>query len=894
MLRKSSHNGSSVLPSHGCLQALRSLARGGATTTTTGGNGYCTTTTTRTAAAAGFHASVRVPARKTVADSSSKRKLHKRPFPRSSTAYAHASRDTATSTTARRLVSTVRAIQEEEEENDDNESWHIPHGKEENKTTREILGNLQDLLDQGKPIHAAQMYLEYAQPPASSISIEKRDLACKIFFANIKADNVLVAKDVFDRLAEVPGQITRLMWASLIVAMAQSGYLESVATTYLRFSEEFYMPTDLLDIVLRSLIQSRRLLAAERFLYKNLQRDRHCGLVGAYLRGTWKRTRSLELLDRQTRGLLRRIEQLGRTPTEKFFNPVILAYIETGRFVEVEALVQDMQTQYGIAISCRTRGLLLFQKAVCCEWDAVLRGLEDMHAARLTRQRRTFAVVFDRVFREYYLSHSASEIHDLVVRAVEEYGLVPDDVLYMVILEAYIAKGERGLVDEFIQMGRDRSWNMECTQEQLLHMMQSQRRRLERAPTGAWANLRAARSKFRQASSSAQLLGYERDSSALGHDVNRMPDTGELMASYRRKIQDPLPSRSVDEYQMLELPMEHFMHVGQLKEALRHFNSARNAGFMLRKLHVEMATVATLLLRGLDDARAVARENWRRITSGVHHYLPIFFRQVMEVEKIDEWELIKMAIFHFYNLCENKPQLQVKHHIVTIMSRELISMNQPERAQDLLVSVYKSRFGRMDSFSGSCMGMFVRAFAAQGNLDGVRWCLVSSLVRTSALTREMVVETYRVMAQLTSKFRGNDDDDDDINRKLAFLEYVATLMMKKSMGELAIPFQVHQGVKQENRNSTDRWHIDPALAFDADRIGEMAEIWDEPYELAIVLGEKNTEWDKGEIVARWKEAKVLEDQWAESSSHVVSNVPAQGKSTGRRNHSLGKAIRSIA
>ena len=831
MLR-GSHNGTSAIPSHGCLQVLRNLALSRGTT-----NHYCTN--------AGF--TYRIPRKTLIAVP----KLHRHQRPFRSSAYVHDA-----TLAAQRLASSQQTAAEVavvREEDSTHASLPSPH--EDRKTMRQVK-KMQDLLDHQKPIEAAQIFLEVHPASLPGITVGKRQVAQQIFFANIEADNALIAKNVFDRLAVVD-QVTRLMWEALIVAMAQRGYIETVATVYMRFRQIYYVPSELVDIILRCLIETRRLTTAKHFLYRNLQRDRSCGLIGTFLRGMWKRTRSLELLDSQAQRILTLLDQLGRKPTEKFFNPVILAYIEVGRKDEAEALVQDMQMQYGISISCRTRGLLVFQKAIRCEWDAVMRDLEEMHADGLTRQARDFAIVYDRVLREYWLAHSGSEIRDFVVRAIEKYELVPDDVLYRLILEAYIEKGDMNMVDEFVQMGRNRSWKVECTEDELLHMLRARRRKLERSPAGAWGMLRAARSNFRQASSSLELLGYDRDSFPLG-TVHRMPNSDELMAAYQRKIQMRASSRSVDQYQTLELQMAHFMHVGKLDIALKCFVDARNAEFRLKRLQFELATVATLLLHGIGEAKAITREHWSEITGGVWRDLPIFFQQVMGVgEDADEGELIKMGVFHFYNLCDQNPQLHVKHHIVNAMSRRMILQNQPQRAQDLLVSVYKSKFVRVQRFSGTCMKMFVRAFAAQENLYGVRWCLVSTLARTSALTREMVVEAYRVMAQLASRFR--ESGDEAVHRKLAFLDHVTALMTKKSMGELSVPFQVDRNLKRSARRVTDRWHMDDAFAFNADRLGEMVERWDEEYELAIVLGE--IEWEKPKIVARWREAKVLEDQW---------------------------------
>ena len=860
-------NGASAIPSRCCLQVLRSLALNN--------NGGPTAAESNYSTDASVAFACRIPREAYTL----KRALHgqKRTF--RSSAYCH---DATLS--ARKLAWRAPFMEEDDmlsysgrgrSHEDFAEEEQSTRGAEklgkEHKELMEKLKGLQELLDEERPIEAAQLFLERHPPSLRGISLEQREMAEQIFFANCRMNSPLIARNVFDRLNMVDG-VSRLMWRTLLIAMAQKGYIESVATLYLRYRDTYSLPPELVDTILRTLIETRRLSIARSLLYENLKNDRRCGLVGTFLMGIWKRTRNAGLLESQVREILSLLEHHGKKPTSKLFNPVIEAYIELGKSAEVDALVEDMQTHYGIHLNCRTRGLLVFQQALCCEWDTVKHGLDAMHADGMTQNKHGFALVFDRVFLEYYVSHSARDIRNFVVRAVEEYGLTPDKVLYEHILQAYVEKGNTAMVDEFTQMARDRSWKIDFTEQDLLNLLQNRLLALNYSPVGSWETLRAARTKYGQATTSQRILGYDRNSFPI-EEAYRMPGTGEMMPWYQRTLQVAGRStpRWIDHYQTLELQMAHFMHVGRLDSALRSFNRAKGVGFDLKQVHYELATIATLLLDGIGAAKSIVLENLRDL-AGDGQLPPIFLYQILKVDDKDEMELMKLGIFRFYHLCWENLQLGVKHHLLVSTSRRLILHDQPDRAQELLTSVYKSRFRYIVPFDGVCMKMFMRAFEAQTNLHGIRWCLMSCLGRNSALNREVVVEARRVMTALKSKFPELQEPRNprsriskskryrfnDIVDKVTFLSHVTELLEKKSMGQLkGAQYHVKAQVKNYMRFVEANWRRSDTFQFNWRKIKIMMRRWDEEQELSILLRE--VEYDERRIIALFNEERVLKD-----------------------------------
>ncbi|RDH37530.1 MFS general substrate transporter [Aspergillus welwitschiae] len=479
-----------------------------------------------------------------------------------------------------------RTVEDHEKQTDDAAQWHDS-----------VTEEMQKFLHHGRPIDAAHLFLDAHPATVSGISTDRREVTVKTFYANCKEENVMVARNIFERLEDVD-KVSPGMWKVLMFALARKGSIESVATIFTRYMHKFRVPPEMVDIVLRCLLESHRLTTAKWFLLRNLEVDRGCGLCGAYLAGLWKKTRSIELLNGQLKKILTILPRLGKEPTDKLFNPVIKAYVEFGRLADAEALVKDMTTKYGIPLRCRTKGLLVFGRALACDWEGVDAGLQQMHELKLTSRKYDFTPIFDRIFLEYWVSHSGDEIRDFVYRYIEKFQMVPDKILYKHILEAFVEKGDKEMVDEFVRFARERRWPNYINEQEFLEMLRKRRHALEEAPVGFWQMLQAARMKYGQAATSQQVLGYDQRSFPLA-EVNLMPYTQDPLSWYQRTLQHMTPSRPVDQYQKLHKQMSHYMHVGKLTEALKCYENARNARFQFKQLHVELAVICTLLEEGV-------------------------------------------------------------------------------------------------------------------------------------------------------------------------------------------------------------------------------------------------------------------------------------------------------
>ncbi|RAL07982.1 pentatricopeptide repeat protein [Aspergillus homomorphus CBS 101889] len=704
------------------------------------------------------------------------------------------------------------------------------------------LGNLVDLpvteqmerlLEFEYPIEAAQVFLDNHPSSLLTLPEDRRELAKRVFYANCTAGNVLLARNVFERLEDVH-QVDFDMWKTVILKLAAKGHIESTAAIYSRFMHDFTASPDMLDIVLRCLVESQRLTTAKWLLLRNIQHDRGCGLCGAYLTGLWRKTRSIELMNSQLRKLLQVLGRLQKRATDKLFNPVIKAYVEFGRLADAEALAKEM-IDYGAFPGCRTKGLLVLGKAFQCDWDAVHAGLKEMLKEGLPLTRKAdFIPIFDRIFLEFWPTHNGREIKDFIYRSLDEYNMVPDRVLYRHMIEALVMKGDREMVYEFLRYAKDNHWPKHLNEYEFLEMLRARRHALEESPIGFWQMLQAARVKHGQSQASQRILGYDKHSFP-SPEVNRMPFTEDSLPFFKRMKQETLPSKRVHQYQKLDRQMSHGMHSGKFLSALRSYEDAKRARFQLKQVHVELAVISTILEKGIEPARALIEEDWGNIRA-LTRFLPQFFRVVNEIDTQATGEHIKIAVLRWYDICTERPNLTPKHHLLVSVCRRVITQDDPKLALELLSTVYASKYRKIIPFDGVCLKMFLRAFANTDNPLGVRWCLLTALTWRE-VHEDFLIELRSFMGRLRHHSDSHLEKYHYLLEREEYITHLANLVMQKFQSGEGTTWDVHHNPSyKKNKRELLKRPLNADRIYVIENVERTVPQWDEEYELEAALG----------------------------------------------------------
>jgi hypothetical protein len=732
---------------------------------------------------------------------------------------------------------------------------------------------IRKLLAQEREITAANLFLAHTRN-TTAISWERRELACLIFTANCIKGNLFVARTLFTRIDRI-SVVSNEMWATLMHLLAKEGHIDSVGVIYDKYKSIFTVPTHLLEVILRCLIESKRLDSAKGLFFQRFEDDRDCGLCGAYLDGLWRKTRSIELLSSQLGLILKRLELLARKPTEKLFNPMVKAMVETGRAEEAEAMVKAMPTRYGAQPGCRTIGMIIYSRALNCEWDRVMDGMRAMHEHGYTDSKRDFSIVFDRVFLEYYPTHTGDQILDFVTSCINDFDMQPDKVLHRHILEAIIEKGTEDMIITIMDMAEVQQWNTGINDAFIKSLVKSRKIAMTDNPVGIWRLKQAAKHRQEHISSSRRILGSSAENWAVrGEKIAPIHLPAE--ETFPRTVSEMVATKNATLYIPLHKRMEHSINMGEHTDALRIYDHAIGGGYIVRPLHLTLAVIAALLsckITGLANARRLITSEWDywkkdpslRFSKRFTSWTPIFFQRVMKVDPaaLGRGGLIKMAMFEYYNICANEHDLSVKHHCAASFSRYLIKRETPALAVDLLTTIYQSRWRLSHGFDQVLLKMLLRAFAELHNLKGAWWCIMTVLSRTEHIEQDFVVEATSQLYSLEKKLMASASHD--TAEQVSILRRTVKVLEAKSQGDPHwSTISVHPERKRLRRSHpkpTEKQHLLPTT-----RLEELILDFDEEWELDQLLNRR--QFNPSDH-AKW---------WAESTlSKLHSELPEDPK-----------------
>ncbi|OOQ89110.1 pentatricopeptide repeat protein [Penicillium brasilianum] len=652
---------------------------------------------------------------------------------------------------------------------------------------------IRELIQGDREIEAAQIFMDNA--PATqgvTISMDRRDLMRRLFAANCIKGNIFIARSLF-RHMEKWSELDSEIWATMMHLLAKEGHVESVGAIYEKHHSKLTVPPHLLEVIIRSLLESRRLTLAKRLFYARIKHDENGGLCGAYLDGLWRKTRKIELLKTEFNKILAALAELDRGPTEKVFNPMVKAYIEAGAFEAAEVLAMAMPSEFNVQPGCRTLGLVLYGKALQCDWEGVMSGLREMHELGFTNDKRSFAVVFDRVFLEYYPTHTGPQIFDFLMTCINEFKIRPDKILHRHILEAIVERCDSSCVRAITEMAEERKWNSGVEQYELVRILEARRVSMQDTPVGIWRMLQAAKQQYGSVASNRRLMGSEADNFSLRDHVLQ-PIHNDADKTFPESMKNLVNSRSMNTHMSLAKRQEHHIHAGNFTKAISAYRQASKSGHPIKPIHIQLVVISILLdggLAGLKDAQKLIKSEWpywsripkTQFTTRFPRFVPIFFQQILQVDhaQTSESTLLHMALFEFYKICEDAPMFNVKHHLSVTMARRLIVKDQSETAIGVLTAVYMSKWRRSHGFDQVQLKILMRAYAMTGHIRGVWWCMMTALSRQEPVLDDFLVEVKRLMPLLEKQYSQHDPQS-QVGRNMKKLDFIRERLEDKAAG----------------------------------------------------------------------------------------------------------------
>ncbi|EEP79395.1 predicted protein [Uncinocarpus reesii 1704] len=626
------------------------------------------------------------------------------------------------------------------------------------------------LLLQGKPIEASQRFLRAYPTATPTLPEEARQLCIKLFEDNLRADNVHLAYRLF-RWMGFASIISQQAWESLILGLAKKWNLEMMATIYTDHADRFKLPKSLRYSVLRSLTDSFRLEEAKNMVFRFLKEDEQCSLSAVYLGRLWKKSRNVELVKAQFDAIVAELQDNEMPVSRVLYNALLEAYVESGQDELADDLVDRMKSKYNYSLPIRTLGLLAYGRALKSDWEGVERLFDEIQKTEPQHNSKWFAKIFDRVFLEYFLGNSASNIRNFLFHAIEKYNLVPDNVLFEHIIQAYIQKGDPTMMIELIEVAQAKAWPIVMKRGRFLDLLRLQRAKCGKANVGLWQMFR----RFGRFSVSQRILGFNKnDFSENG--ILKLPRKEEPSIWSRK----PDAQRDFHQFPALYQQMIHCMHVGSMDKAIELFKEAKMLGKVMRELDIDLALTATIIHNGsLEEAKSILAEEKNSFPWIDKSSMPQFFQRLLSTNNASESEALTMAILNFYKILERQV-FPMKHHITISTCSNLIRRGRTKNALRLIRAVNRSKFGGTTPFDSVGVLMIAKASSIVGNLAGVRWAILTALNRDSAVSKDFVAEIYQTIDRFKSRSpEPLGSNSDAYSREIKYLEDLAEVLGQK-------------------------------------------------------------------------------------------------------------------
>ncbi|KAI5296547.1 hypothetical protein KEM52_000488 [Ascosphaera acerosa] len=647
------------------------------------------------------------------------------------------------------------------------------------------------LLREGKLIEATQHFLDlYAASPDFSRE-SRREAAVTLLYANLRDDNVSLASSVFETIEDQGFGMTPALWELMLLAYGKDARPDAIADLYLKYAHQYRLPKNLSVMVVRALLDTYRVDEAREFAHHFLYRDDDCAIAGLYLQGVWKTSRKVELVESQFQQLVKMFSRRRKQVAEKLFEPMLKAYIEAGHEERAVALIRAMKNDFGVAPGLRTMGLIAYSKALQCDWDAVEADVKAIHASGVAALHpHKFAKIFHRILLEYAIANSGKKTYDFILLGLNDCNIKPDQVLFDHITSVLIERGGADQVDKIIRMSQQRKWPVAVDKEQLLERVRAARLAIEMTGHSLWDMYQAHAQQRGYTALSSRVLGHDIASIPL-HEAYQLPWTHQPSKWWANAMQLRDPKKPLNQFLPLYAQMLHFIQAGKPKQALLLFRLAKEAGFVMKRMHIELAVTASIAEEeDLYGAQEILDQELAHRAQGFGHAAGShsgYLHQVMSAKPsmLERTEALVMAVHGFYRLLERK-LLPFQHSFMANISSRLIKRGNSQAALSLVHAICNSRYGGMVPFDDNTVRILIRGFASAGNLRGVRWAIVTAIHRPELLTRPLLIDVLRVLETLRLTQPGTDAavTPEQYQEYLAHLAWLAEILSAKYEAQL--------------------------------------------------------------------------------------------------------------
>ena len=645
-----------------------------------------------------------------------------------------------------------------------------------------------ELIQQGDTAEAFKSFREtYSVSNGTPLTSKTKRLTTKMLQAALSSKDWEHSRKMWEHLTNLES-VDDQHWNYLLRLVQERKYTEIVEVYEELFKDAVEIPPNIRMAVLRAHIATNKIEEAQKFCFAF--EGKTDGLAGHLLSVIWKNKKDFSFLTNVYVGLVA-LDKTGALFT-KTYGTMIDASIEADMDDHIEYYMREMtkdlqeasRVQHGVTIDGRICGLLMLAKARRGEWHAVE---ADMQAAKEANaffdQETSFATFVQKILRYYVRDHDGQEVLTFLRRCIEEYGLVPDEILSSTVFLTLFQNGNTHLVGKWIHLLREKKLDVVLEGHHFTRVFDSLAKAYPWAhPDRLW---------------SALLACYDRDPDTVGSDAfdvirssaaKKNPrrrtqldmDTGDgapesfsndlewmawanLRQYERSKPENDQATRSHPERFLfssdLKFKMQYALSFGRPKRALELYYEALAAGEVVCGVAISRAVEAALQTTPGNDslAKSIIEAASNRGESSEGAKVPLMIESLKQVDDSGAKEHIVQSTLHQYDIRKREINL-VTHHLTTSSARHLVNIGQAETAIKLLSAVYESEWAKIKNFEVPTMTVWLNAYATVHNVQGIQWVVQQVLSQRMWIDSKFIIDLKdarrRAMAHFDTEGEG--------------------------------------------------------------------------------------------------------------------------------------------
>ncbi|KAJ9639492.1 hypothetical protein H2199_006527 [Coniosporium tulheliwenetii] len=460
------------------------------------------------------------------------------------------------------------------------------------------------------------------------------------------------------------------------------------------------------------------------------------------LNRVWSQTRNLEAVQSVFQAMLSALNDQA-VPIDAY-NALILARISAGQGFPADPEIFGSMAGKKMKPDMATFSHLMLSRAYADDWAAVRKILKTVHETGMVKSFARMSRFFNPMFRRFCRRHDSEEIRRFLQEAIDNYGIRPTQRTADLVLKSLVREKRLDEIQPWIDSMRAQGFNRTVNAHSAFHMLK--RYSLDNRPshqflTGLVKQLDGAADRSLASKELYTVVGGSLafDLSKAGPKTRRVlePIIRRRLGGLTRKVAraPAIINKAYVDKRQTESQMLLALAWDKPEEAMKLYQKTLRGGLPASIQALEIAMEAGH--RTGDESLREAYEELSKTKAAGMNVLPslgAFLLHRMYNRRLDDHEIEKIVMDFYRSMADNG--FEVQHYIAISGANYLVNKGRPSSAINLLTSIYKSEWAQRKPFDIVGMTVFLRAYAAARNLNGVQWVLQTVFSKNMRIDRK--------------------------------------------------------------------------------------------------------------------------------------------------------------